>query len=402
MKVLQIYNERRGSVSGELAVVNATARVLAAEGHESRLFIKSSKELDASIAKRVNAFWGGIYNVFAYREMRELAMEYHADLVHVHSVYPMFSPSVLVACRRLGIPVVMTVHNWFLTCPTWYHYRDGRVCLDCIGGREYNCVVHNCRKNILESVAYAARTAVGRRFRLFRDNLRTLIVMTPFGRDNLIQAGFRPDQIAIVANPASVRSPCAKTSAGEYVGFAGRVCDEKGIDIFVAAAARMPHILFKVAGEGPALADMKRKATDNVQFLGRLDADDLSQFYGRCRMLVVPSRCLEQFGIVAADAMMSGLPVIASNLGGLPYVVDESVTGLLFEPGNPEELQQKIERLWCDLELASRMGRAGQRKAMAEYTESAYSARLASVYERASGRAWALPRGDKEQAGHGL
>lgn len=393
MKVLQIYNERRGAVSGELAVVNATARVLTDRGHESRLFVKSSKGLDSSIVKRVNAFWGGIYNVFAYREMQELAMEYHPDIVHVHSVYPMFSPSVLVACRRLGIPVVMTVHNWFLTCPTWYHYRDGHVCLDCIGGREYNCIVHNCRKNILESVAYAARTAVGRRFRLFRDNIRILIVMTPFGRDNLIGAGFRQDQIAVVANPASVRSPHTKISAGEYVGFAGRVCDEKGIDTFVAAAARMPHILFKVAGDGPALAEMRRKATANVEFLGRLAAEDLSHFYARCRMLVVPSRCLEQFGIVAADAMMCGLPVIASRLGGLPYVVDELATGLLFEPGNSEELEQKIGRLWDDPEVASRMGRAGQRKAMAEYTESAYFARLASVYECASGHDWVRRQG---------
>jgi glycosyltransferase involved in cell wall biosynthesis len=80
--------------------------------------MKSSKVLGNSIIRRMNAFWGGVYNIYAYHEMRRLIEKDWPDVVHVHSVYPMFSPSVLVACRRAGVPVVMTVHSHGLTCPT--------------------------------------------------------------------------------------------------------------------------------------------------------------------------------------------------------------------------------------------------------------------------------------------
>ena len=115
-------------------------------------------------------------------------------------------------------------------------------------GHEYRCVLKNCRNNILESSAYALRSTVARRFRLFHDNVSVLIVLTPFAKAKLLQAGFREDQIAVVPNAASVTEAAADPSAGKYVAFAGRISPEKGIDSLLAAAAQMPDIPFKVAG----------------------------------------------------------------------------------------------------------------------------------------------------------
>jgi glycosyltransferase involved in cell wall biosynthesis len=369
MKVYQIYNEQRSRFGGEPAVVDVTMRVLAQNGHEPRLVMKSSRVLENSIVKRIYAFFGGVYNVRAYNEMSRLLEKDRPDVVHVHSVYPMFSPSVLVACRRAGVPVVMTVHSHILTCPTWYHLREGRVCEDCVGGHEYRCVLTNCRKNIFESSAYALRSSAARRFRLFHDNVSVLVVFTPFGKEKLLQAGFRDDQIVVVPNPTSVIATTVNRPLGEYVAFAGRISAEKGVDIFLAAAVRMPDVPFKVAGDGPLLSEMIAKAPRNVEFLGRLAFDELLTFYRRSRVLVVPSVCFELFGMVAVDAMALGVPVIASNIGGLPYVVDEGVTGSLFEPGNPEDLVMKLHRLWDDPQLCDRMGRAGRQKVMQEYSQ---------------------------------
>jgi len=383
MKILQIYNEQRGRFGGEMSVVDTTMRLLAQNGQEPRLAMKSSRVLEESIVKRMNAFWGGVYNVRSYYEMRSLLKKDKPDVVHVHSVYPMFSPSVLVACRHLRIPAVMTVHNWILTCPTWYHFSEGRACEQCVGGHEYRCVLKNCRSNILESCAYALRSAVARRFRLFHDNLSVLVVMTPFGKEKLLQAGFREEQIAVAPNPVSTQNIGSKNSDGKYVAFAGRVCLEKGINVFLAAAARLPDIPFKVAGDGPALAQMKTLATGNVTFLGRLESDELRSFYEESRALVVPSLCFEQFGMVAADAMAAGVPVIASNLGALPYVVDEGVTGSLFEPRNADDLARRVRHLWEAPQLCKRMGGAGRQKVLREYTETVYFQNLMSIYQTA-------------------
>jgi glycosyltransferase involved in cell wall biosynthesis len=383
VKVLQVYNEQRSRFGGEPAVVEATMRVLVQNGHESRLVMKSSRVLENSILRRMNAFWGGVYNIRAYREVRRLLKEDRPDIVHVHSVYPMFSPSVLVACRREGVPVVMTVHSHNLTCPTWYHLYKGRICEDCVGGHEYRCVLKNCRNNIFESFAYALRSSVARRFRLFHDNVSVLIVMTPFAKGRLLQAGFREDQIAVVPNPTSVRDTTAGRSAGEYVAFAGRVSPEKGVDIFLAAAAQMPDVPFKVAGDGPVLSEMMARAPQNVEFLGQLGFDELLTFYRRSRVLVVPSLGFEPFAMVVVDAMALGVPVIASRIGGLPYGVADGVTGLLFEPGNPRDLVQQVRRLWDDPQLCNRMGSAGRQKVMREYTEDAYFHNLMAVYQTA-------------------
>lgn len=383
MKVLQVYNEQRSRFGGEPAVIDATMRVLQRNGHEARLVMKSSRPLENSILKRMNAFWGGIYNVSAYREMRRLIDKDRPDVVHVHSVYPMFSPSILVACRRKNVPVVMTVHSHNLTCPTWYHLYKGRTCEDCVGGHEYRCVIKNCRNNILESSAYALRSSVARRFRLFHDNVSVLIVMTPFAKAKLLQAGFREDQIAVISNPASVREAAADPSAGQYVAFAGRISPEKGIDTLLAAAAQMPDVPFKVAGDGPVFLEAKANAPRNVEFAGRLGPNDLREFYSRSRMLVVPSVCYEQFPMVVLEAMGLALPVIGSRIGGLPQIIEEDLTGSLFEPGNPGDLARQVRRLWEHPQLCRRMGVAGRQKVIREFTEEAYFHNLMTVYQSA-------------------
>ena len=382
MKIFQVFNEQRHR-GGDHEVVDATMRVLAQNGHEPRLVLKSSKILANSLLKRISAFWGGVYNVYAYREMRGLIEKEKPDLVHIHSVYPMFSPSVLVACRRSGVPVVMTVHSHGLTCPTWNHVYKGRVCEECVGGHEYRCVLKNCRNNIFESSGYALRSAAARRFRLFHDNVNMMIVMTPFARGRLLQAGFREDQIAFVPNPASTKVTVTNPSSGDYIAFAGRVSQEKGVDTFLAAAAQTPDVRFKVAGDGPLMSEMQAIAPPNVEFLGRLGPSELGEFYGKSRIVVVPSVCFEQCPLVILEAMARGLPIVASRIGGLPDIVDEYVTGSLFEPGDAVALAHELRLLWDDPNLCNRLGAAGEQKIRRKYTEDAYFRNLMAVYQAA-------------------
>jgi glycosyltransferase involved in cell wall biosynthesis len=383
VKVLQVYNEQRSRFGGEPTVIAATMRVLSQNGHDTRLVVKSSRVLENSILKRMNAFWGGVYNISAYREMSRLIDKDRPDVVHVHSVYPMFSPSILVACRRKNVPVVMTVHSHNLTCPTWYHMYKGAVCEDCVGGHEYRCVLKNCRDNILESAAYALRSSVARRFRLFHDNVSMLIALTPFAKGKLLQAGFCDDRIAVVPNPGPGSEAAADPFTGEYVAFAGRISPEKGIDTLLSAAAQVADVPFKVAGDGPALLEMRAKAPGNVEFVGRLGPDELNEFYARSRMVTVPSVWFEQFPMVVLEAMARALPVIGSRIGGLPEIIEEGLTGSLFEPGNPEDLARQVRRLWEDPQLCRQMGAAGRQKVMREYTEDAYFHNLMAVYQAA-------------------
>src|ERR1022692_4674288 len=150
MRVLQIYNQYRSRSTGESAIVANTVRLLEEHGHEVCLLGRDSLDIRTARQKAWAAIQG-VYSFSTRRFVSDRIRDWRPDVVHVHNLYPRFSPSVLVACRREGVPIVMTVHNYNLTCPTSCHLYKGRICEDCVGGHEYHCVLKNCRNNILES-----------------------------------------------------------------------------------------------------------------------------------------------------------------------------------------------------------------------------------------------------------
>jgi glycosyltransferase involved in cell wall biosynthesis len=383
MKVYQVYNQQRSLFSGESVVIDNTMRLLEMNGHVPVLVMKSSRGIEKSLIRKIGAFWGGIYNIVSYYEMASLLRRDRPDVVHVHSVFPMFSPSILVACRRAEIPVVMTVHNHILTCPNSDHLYEGKICEECVGGHEYRCVLKNCRRNVLESLAYALRSSFARRLRLFHDNVTLFIALTNFGKSKLLQANFREEQITVVSHATSVSKVTADTVDGEYIAFAGRISPEKGIDTLLSAAEQIGQIQVRLAGGGPLLSRMKDRAPCNTQFVGILSQDRLFDFYRKSRFAVVPSVWYEPFGMVIVDAMALGLPVVASRIGGLPEIVENGVTGLLFEPGNAEDLANKLRFLWENPELCRQMGKAAQEKVVHHYSQNAYYKNLMEVYEKA-------------------
>jgi glycosyltransferase involved in cell wall biosynthesis len=384
VKLLQIYNQYRSLFGGEETVARQIEGLVEEHGGEARLLMRSSRGLDKTAQGRVRAFVSGIYNPFAARAVAREVEAYGPDIVHVHNLYPLFSPSVLVAIRKKGVPIVMTVHNHFHTCPTVDHLRKGKICELCVGGREYNCFFKNCRGHVFESLGYAVRSAVARKFRLFVDNVNVTIALNEFARGRLILAGFEPERIAVLPNMGRVKSSERDASRGEYALFSGRMCPEKGAATLLEAAAMVPEVPVRLAGDGPTFQEHKAAAPTNAEFLGQLSADAMDAAYAGARFLVVPSRWFEGCPLVISEAMGHGLPVIASRIGGLPELVEDGETGLLFQPGNAEELAEKMAVLWNEPETCRQLGKAGREKAVRAFNKRYYWDRLQEIYNRAT------------------
>lgn len=382
MKVLQVHNRYRIR-GGEDAVVETTMDLLERRGHDARLFDKYSNELTSGLVQRVRAVFSGIYSSAARREMDCVLSEFGPDVVHVHNLYPLISPSVLVACRRAGVPVVMTCHNYRLVCPIAVHFIRGRICERCAGGREYSCFLQNCRDNRLESAAYALRGYATRALGLFRKNITLFLAISEFLKRRLIDAGLPEERIAVVPNMIRIPESGADASQGAYAAFAGRASEEKGIPVLLEAARRLPEVRVQVAGHGPMLEALREAAPANVTFPGTMSPEGLAGFYRGARFLVVPSVWYETFGLVAVEAMSHGIPVIASRIGGLQELITDGVSGFLFEPGNAEDLADKMRRLWDDPGLCGRMGQAAREEVMRKYNEEFYYGNLMAAYERA-------------------
>jgi glycosyltransferase involved in cell wall biosynthesis len=181
---------------------------------------------------------------------------------------------------------------------------------------------------------------------------------------------------------SSVPESGINATSGSYVAYVGRFSIEKGINTLLDSA-RQTELPIRFAGDYSAMHGLVRSAPKNAKFLGRMDRYQLAEFYQKARFLVAPSICYETFGLTVAEAMMNGLPVIASRIGALPELVEDGRTGFLVEPGNSWELANKMKELWDNEEMCRQMGRAGRRKALLYYSQEGYYSRLMDTYEKA-------------------
>lgn len=382
MKVVQVHNYYR-SRAGECVVFEAIVDLLKRHNVEVHTLTKKSQGIDNSFWTKLSAFGSGIYSLSAARDMSKLLQRLNPDVVHIHNLYPLISPSVAVTCYNHRIPVVMTCHNYRLVCPIGTFFCKDRTCESCADGKEYWCMIKNCRNNYVESTVYALRGMTARRFGLISKNVTLFIAVSEFQRRKLTEGGI--DRKKIIVLPHMVNTPdfTADPVLGRYVAFVGRISEEKGIDTLLSAAKNLPEASFSFAGGFTQALGMKSDASNNVEFVGWLDRAQLSNFYRMARFVVVPSKCYETFGLVILEAMSHGLPVIASRIGGLPEVIDDGVTGVFFEPGNSYDLASKIKLLWKNPQVCRKMGQAAREKVVAEYSEEKYYDRLLSVYETA-------------------
>ncbi|GMU93332.1 MAG: glycosyl transferase [Candidatus Hydrogenedentota bacterium] len=365
-------------------MARVTTDLLKARGHEVQLMAHDSRDLEGTFHGKVSAFARGIYSKQARDEMASSLHAFKPDVVHVHELYPHHSPWVLVECRRAGVPVVMTCHDFRLTCPVATHLRKGRACESCANGATYWCALKNCRGNLLESLAYASRSAVANLFRLYRDNVSLFITPSEFLRDRLVYAGYPEERFTVIPNMVGDVSEAADPAEGEYIAYAGRIAPEKGVHTLLEAARRN-RLPVRIAG-GMNSTIKEESAPVNVTWAGHLDAIKLTAFYRGARFLVTPSLWYEAFGLVVAEAMMHGLPVLAAQGGALPELVEHGVTGLLFTPGDSKDLSRKMQALWHDPDLCRRLGHAARIKALRMYSAAPYYARLLTAYQFAVAR----------------
>jgi len=382
VRILLVHNEY-GKPSGEEMVVTFVRRMLEKHGHEVVLFNRSSEEIETMPFGEIRAFFNGIYNQASRRQIRRLLSKEKPDLVHIHNVFPLISPSVLPECRLAGMPVVMTVHNYRLICPNGLNVVRGQVCEKCCGGQEIFCVLRNCEGDIFKSIGYAVRTYVARKRRYFLDNVSMYAALTEFQRQRLIAEGFPAERIDVVPNMVEPNGFGPADVPGQYVGYVGRVSPEKGVDTLVAAGRECSSIAFKVAGDYHRMLHLVRRAPRNFEFLGHLDSDAMKEFYASAKIIVLCSIWYEGFPMVLVEAMLHSKLVICSRIGGLPEIVEDGVTGLLFDPGNAGDLAEKIQYLWDRPDLCKEMGRAGREKALQEYSHEKYYERLMAVYDKA-------------------
>ncbi len=379
MKILLVHNNY-GKYSGEEAVVDKMATMLQSLGHEVAQLRMSTEGLRDSAVGKIKGFVAGIHSPAGVRAMREALKREKPDVVNVHNLYPFISPAALRECKRAGVPVVMTVHNFRLICPTGLFMRNGGPCEYCLQkGNEWGCVKFNCENSLLKSVGYAARNAVARLRRHYIDCVDMFACITDFQRRKLIEAGFPSKKITVIPNSMDA-DVNVEPKKGDYVAFCGRLSHEKGIDLIIEVARQHPEIPFKLAGAARD-KDLIENLPVNIELMGYLSGNDLKEFYNNARFFVMASRCYEGFAMAILEGAAYSKPMIAPDHGGFTEIIGagDDAIGLLFEPGNAMALDAAVSKLWNDETLARSLGRMANGKLKARYSTDVIAQQWESI-----------------------
>jgi glycosyltransferase involved in cell wall biosynthesis len=383
-RVLQVHTRYR-QAGGEDEVVAAEKRLL----EEAGLLVAqvmfdnprpgSQRALVAPLTQSLSAIWSR----GAAHRVREAIRNTGAQVVHVHNTFVSASPSVYDAAYSCGVPVVQTLHNYRLVCPAATVYRACRPCTDCLGRAiPLPAVVHACyRGSRVQSAVVAATLSIGRARGTYSRRIGAYLALTEFQRDLLVRSGLPADKIQVVPNFLEP-DPTVVGRPRSGVLFVGRLSQEKGVATLVRAAALAPGTI-RVAGEGP-LAPQVQAAGEkgDLQMLGHLDkAEVLDQLRGAAAM-VLPSVWFEGFPVAVLEAYATGTPVIASRIGSLAEVVKDGVTGLLAEPGDPDDLASQLRWAIDHPAEMQRMGFEARREYETKYRGDVHLSSLLDTYRR--------------------
>ena len=170
------------------------------------------------------------------------------------------------------------------------------------------------------------------------------VTATEFGRRKYIERGIPAERIAVKPNVEGSKTLRENEDKG-YALYVGRLTSEKGVHVLLKAWKKKAFLPLKIAGDGPLAAELKKEVQDirEIEFLGFITKDHYEECLQGAKILIVPSLCYENFPRVVAEAYSYGVPVLASSLGGFPEIVLDKKTGLLFDPGNPDDLLEKLE-----------------------------------------------------------
>ena len=384
MKILFVHNNYGSNNSGEEHASQGLANLLEGHGHMVDWYRKSSDKIGNSWYMKIVAFFLGIYNPKAVRELKSKIKQFRPDVIQVQNVYPFISPAILQMINKLSIPVVMRCPNYRLFCPTGLHLdQKGKVCEKCLGGlKEFNVILKNCEKNRFKSIGYALRNFFSRTLWKLQDNMDAYIVQSTFQKNKFIQNGIPSSKLFIIPGITPELRITATKEIGDYVSFVGRASLEKGIVEFLDVAKELPSIKFAVVGAvDDSLEYLKIKASKNVHWTGFLSGKEYDLFYQKSKMIVVPSKWYEGFPNVITRAMQHGKPVITSNIGAMQSIIDHDINGLLVTPGNVEELKIAIESLINNDIKCMKLGLNGREKAHTKYNDNIIYKGLMSTYE---------------------
>lgn len=351
---------------GDCVVTMNLERLLRDRGHETAVYAMRypdnvPAEYDRYFAPQVS-FGGGIgtrlravARTLGVGDIRtsfgRILDDFRPDVIHLNNIHSYLSPVLAVMAHRRGIRVVWTLHDYKLFCPSYSCLKNGVPCRDCATGGKSGVLKNRCMKGSAAASAIAWFEALRWNRSVLERNTDVFVCPSRFMAESMARAGFDPRKLVVNCNFVDPDKMDALASAPpaereDYCCYIGRLSEEKGVRTMLRAAASRPELTMKVAGDGPLSDRVRREyaSAPNIEFLGRLDAAAVTALTSCARFSVLESEWYENNPLGVIESLCMGTPVIGSNMGGIPELIEPGKTGLIVPAGDADALAAAFDK----------------------------------------------------------
>ena len=396
MKILICHNYYQNK-GGEARVALEEKELLESKKHRVILFGKDNQEIDNyTFIQKTRLSYETVFSRSTYKKVIEIVREEKPDIAHIHNVFPLISPSVYYALKKMNVPVVQTVHNYRFLCPNGlFLNNEGKICEKCKEGNFFNAVVGKCyRDSYLQTCVMAATLYLHHKLRTFTNKIDVFIAPSNFLRKKLIEGAMPEKKILVKPHFVEYREIKPSYEFDNYAVYMGRLSHEKGLFTLLRAWKKIPDVTLMIMGDGAIRNKLEnfviQKEITNIEFLGFVGGSEKFEILKKAMFMIFPSELYESFGHTIIESFACGTPVIASRIGAVTELIKEGRNGLLFEPGNIGDLRKKILYLIENPKLTIPMRHYARKITEEKYSSEVGYKNLMQIYNKLL-----LPSGSK-------
>ena len=380
MKILQIHNEYKYK-GGEEIVVDQEKNLLLQNNCKVYQLIRKNNEEIYSLNQKINIAKNLSYSKKSYQMIESEIIKIKPDIAHIHNTFPLWTFSVIDACNKHKIPIVMTLHNFRLICAKGVFYKDQNICEKCLWSSPFNAIKYGCYQNSkIKSIPVAYMINKTNKGLKIIEKLNKIIVLNSFAKNKFIEAKFPENKIKVKPNFISKHTSITINEKKNDFIYASRLSDEKGI-IDLLYAHKKFNFNLNICGDGPLKNFVNNEK--KINYLGFLSDEDVSRQLAKTKFLLFPSKWYEGFPTIILKAFKYETIVIAPELGSIPTIIKNEFNGILFKPNNVEDLINKIKWVLVNEEKCKVIKDNAKKVFNEKYTEEANYAMLRNIYDEA-------------------
>lgn len=282
------------------------------------------------------------------KKFKKLLDDFKPDIVHLNNIHTQLSPILAEIAHARGVKVVWTLHDYKLLCPRYDCLKNGEaICEECFENK-HKVLDHKCMKNSGVASLLAYKEAVAWHRERLEKCTDAFICPSEFMASKMAQGGFNKNRLIHLCNFIDVEK-CKRDddfAKDDYYCFIGRLSHEKGARTLIEAANQLPERKLVVIGGGPLESELRQIAGSHIEFVGFKQWDEIKTLVGRAKFVVVPSEWYENNPLSVIEALCLGTPVLGANVGGIPELIQEGISGRMFESRNAGNLKEKINEMF--------------------------------------------------------